>query len=285
MDPRTLATLSLAALRRLAAERRVPGRARMTRDALVSALSDVAPKAPKTPKAPKRPKTPKRKGSPKARATRIVAPASAPVASEPAAPARLPREVEIRALAEGLPGPAREPSEAGTFLDRGAVLPDRYPGTRVRVMVRDPETLYVYWEVPPGTGGEAWEIASLDAEDRTLQAFRVGHGGTSGYLHVASVSVERVMLRPVQHGLPAEPWATVDLAAALPEPPLVQGPASWVDVPAAFPDREPPPRHPDPRRETTGPQRAARRPDGAPPAAPGETGPEATSSTLVRRRT
>jgi hypothetical protein len=301
MDPRTLSNLTLAALRRLAAERRLPGRSRMDRTALVAALSaTVSPKA--TAAAPRaatkvarpaaKPRPAPRRNAPGPVARLPVA--REPVAREPVAPARLPHEVEVRALAEGGIPPRAEPSDSAVVFDHGAILPDRYPGTRVRVMVRDPQSLFVYWEVPADAGGEAWEIASLDADDRTLQAFRVGHEGTSGYLNVASASVERVTLRPVHRGLPAEPWATVDLTASLPEPPLVQGPAPWVELPAAFPDREPPRRAALPGHRTdAGTRRATLRAETTTePAAPeasiaSDPRSEATSSTLPagRRRT
>ncbi|MBN1337446.1 MAG: hypothetical protein JXB39_15940, partial [Deltaproteobacteria bacterium] len=215
----------------------------------------------------------------------------------PVVAARPPREVAIRTL--DTRAPPREPSEGDVFIDRGAVLPDRYPGTRVRVMVRDPGTLFVYWEIPPEAGGEAWEIASLDADDQTLQAFRVGHEGASGYLNVASASVERVTLRPVQQGLATEPWATVDLGSSLPEPPLADGPAPWVEVPVAFPDRDPPAwkARSVPSDVPAAPKASQRRvaePQSGDIDAPGHghrskplEAPDATSSTLpaVRRRT
>jgi len=276
MDPRKISTLSLAALRRLAAERGIPGRSRMDRAALVAALAATPAAKAKKPAVKVR-KTATADG---AKAPKAAPATPAPVQDGPAP--RVPREVEVRAMG----APRREPPGGEVPYDHGAVLPDRYPGTRVRVMVRDPETLFVYWEVPPEAGGEAWEIASLDADDRTLQAFRVGHEGTSGYLNVAATSVERVTLRPVLRGLPAEPWATVDLAAALPLPPLVTGPAPWVEIPAAFPDRDLPARG----ARTPGGARRARPAPAAEPSADLARAlsggpPAASSGSVPRRRT
>ena len=39
-----------------------------------------------------------------------------------------------------------EPSAEDLFIDRGEPVPDAYPGERMRALIRDPGSLYVYWE-------------------------------------------------------------------------------------------------------------------------------------------
>jgi len=120
----------------------------------------------------------------------------------------------------------KEPTEV--YIDRGLPLPESYPGTRLRVLVRDPGTIFVYWEAEEITG-EGWELAAWSTEGELLASFRslVGRSG-SGYLLCESSRVVRVTLSPVAGGEVREVrlGAAVALGAAQ-EPAVLE--ERWVD--------------------------------------------------------
>jgi len=127
-----------------------------------------------------------------------------------------------------VPAPPREPGQDDVYIDRGAIIPDTYPGSRVRVMVRDPSTLFVYWEIPGAQGAEGWEVGAVDAMGGTREAFRVDRTGGHGYLHVPTAEVARVTLRPVVGGWAGAPVAEVAVPqTAGDEAPA--GTAAWVE--------------------------------------------------------
>lgn len=80
------------------------------------------------------------------------------------------------------------------FIDRGAILPEYIPGTCLYALVRDPGTLFVYWnttfESPDG-----WIVTAYDVSGNVLQSFsspmrRSGRG----YFRVPTARVARVTL-------------------------------------------------------------------------------------------
>ena len=86
----------------------------------------------------------------------------------------------------------REPDSI--FIDRGAILPEYIPGTCLYALIRDPGTLFVYWnttfESPNG-----WVLTAYDASGNVLQSFtspmrRSGRG----YFRVPTARVSRVTL-------------------------------------------------------------------------------------------
>ena len=86
----------------------------------------------------------------------------------------------------------REPDSI--FIDRGAILPEYIPGTCLYALIRDPGTLFVYWnttfESPNG-----WILTAYDASGNVLQSFtspmrRSGRG----YFRDPTARVSRVTL-------------------------------------------------------------------------------------------
>jgi hypothetical protein len=80
-------------------------------------------------------------------------------------------------------------------------VPERYPGKRLRAMVRDPSTVYVYWEIPE-LDVEGWEVNALGPADAVIDSFRTDGRGRSGYLRVPSGTPGRVLLSPLAGGQP-----------------------------------------------------------------------------------
>jgi hypothetical protein len=112
------------------------------------------------------------------------------------------------AEAEEAPTPLVEPSAGDVFIDRGEPIPDAYPGERMRVLVRDPGSLYVYWE----TGQDRrWSVAA-EAGGEVLHTFQTDSAHAGGYLHAPADRVQKVVVTS-----PAAPRFEARLAA--PEPP------------------------------------------------------------------
>jgi hypothetical protein len=84
------------------------------------------------------------------------------------------------------------------YIDRGQPLPDRYPGLRLQAMVRDPGTIFVYWEPPDDLACDGWVVVARDAEDQTLNTLRVPFDVRQGYLHVAALEVVTISLYPAE---------------------------------------------------------------------------------------
>ena len=84
------------------------------------------------------------------------------------------------------------------FIDHGAILPEFLPGTHLFALIRDPGTLYVYWnsEIESQNG---WRLTAYDANGNVLQSFTTSHRRSGrGYFHVTSVLVSRVTLEKVE---------------------------------------------------------------------------------------
>ena len=151
---------------------------------------------------------------------------------------------------------ATEP-DGPVYLDRGAVLPDRYPGSRLRTMIRDPEMVYVYWEVDEHHEAEAWEIRAL-VDSGVVHAFRVDGSQSGGYLHLPAASLVEVALCPVAGAQAGAPIAKA-LFLTPPDEPSHDDTAEWVAVtPEVFEER---------RTQLAAREEAERRPH-APPLIP-----------------
>ena len=112
------------------------------------------------------------------------------------------------------------------------MLAERYPGKRVRVMVRDRETLYVYWETDED-GFDGFEVKATARDGARLAGFATGGSGSGGYLRVPAHTVGTVEVCPVRSGTLCEPIGTVTFGM-----PPVQRPTSearWVDTREAPP--------------------------------------------------
>jgi len=91
--------------------------------------------------------------------------------------------------------PIYEPTSV--FIDHGAILPEYLPGTHLFALIRDPGTLYTYWnsEIESPNG---WRVTAFDAKGNVLQSFVTTHKrGGRGYFHVETARVARVRLEMV----------------------------------------------------------------------------------------
>ena len=95
--------------------------------------------------------------------------------------------------------PVEELREPGSvFIDHGAILPEFIPGTHLFALIRDPGTLYVYWnsEVESAHG---WKLTAFDARGNVLQSFTTTHRRSGrGYFHIPTMLASRVTLEMVQ---------------------------------------------------------------------------------------
>lgn len=95
--------------------------------------------------------------------------------------------------------PVEELREPGSvFIDHGAILPEFIPGTHLFALIRDPGTLYVYWnsEVESAHG---WRLTAFDAQNNILQSFTTTHRRSGrGYFHIPTMLASRVTLEMVQ---------------------------------------------------------------------------------------
>jgi len=90
--------------------------------------------------------------------------------------------------------PLEEPDTA-IFIDRGQPLPDLYPGGRLRLMVSDPNTLFIYWERPEALAHpRAWMLTLLNAQGDVLVAVTLDVVNTSVYINLPVHEVASVRL-------------------------------------------------------------------------------------------
>ena len=89
--------------------------------------------------------------------------------------------------------PTVEPSADDVFIDRGEPIPESYPGERMRVLVRDPGSLYVYWETEDGDPA-GWEV-SAERDGQVLHGFHADDPTSGGYLRAPAADVQRVTVR------------------------------------------------------------------------------------------
>ncbi len=91
------------------------------------------------------------------------------------------------------------PVEPGSvFIDHGAILPEFVPGTCLFALVRDPGTIFVYWNADIESEN-GWLLTAYDYNNNVLQQFStpVKRNGR-GYFRVPSSSVARVTLAKIQ---------------------------------------------------------------------------------------
>lgn len=140
MNKTELRKLSRRELYEMAKAYELPGRSRMSKEELVSSLASVsARRAMPVPKRPKRHMAKRRFRRPRPRAH--------------SSPAR----VSASSLVPAAP-PA--PVLPQVYVDRGPELPGGYSQDKVFAMVRDPNWLYVYWDLSGGAKDKVAPIAS-----------------------------------------------------------------------------------------------------------------------------
>lgn len=235
MDERELNDKTVTELRALAADLGVKGRARLRKAELVAAILLVTEANRRErgtlpedePDGPTVPET-------EAEAERSIAHIDEIVVVEPAvvtpveavlvdvtpvevAPAVVtPVEVEpadVTPSDDAVPDPEGEPAGAAEEPEAPAAAQsepeggDGYPGGRLRAMVRDPGTVYVYWEPSKDTEAEGFEVKAVDADEQVLDSFRTDERGRSGYIRVTPGAQGRVQLRPIRDGEAGRPIA------------------------------------------------------------------------------
>lgn len=83
------------------------------------------------------------------------------------------------------------------FIDHGAILPEFVPGTCLYALVRDPGTLFVYWNAT-FESRNGWILTAYDAFGQELQSFRTpARRNGRGYFRIPTVRVARVTLASV----------------------------------------------------------------------------------------
>jgi hypothetical protein len=118
------------------------------------------------------------------------------------------------------------------YIDRGQPLPDRYPGVRLQALIRDPGTIFVYWEPPEALACDGWVLVAKDANDEVMQVLRLPFEARQGYLYVAALEVATVSLYPAE-GIEAHPMEVMKtrlVAADLPLMVIEAPAASWSPV-------------------------------------------------------
>ncbi|MCK6509012.1 hypothetical protein L6R29_03455 [Myxococcota bacterium] len=147
---------------------------------------------------------------------------------------------EVHAAIE--PPPPHPPRTSATpYIDRGPTLPARYENTRIRAMIRDPQSVYVYWNTPEPPQSP-WKIEARDEGGDIVHTFQVPPQYHSGYVR-AQVSQIRMIAAHIQP--PARTWfpiASIDLkipprrlsleippsTSTAATPPSTQATESWV---------------------------------------------------------
>ena len=84
------------------------------------------------------------------------------------------------------------------FIDRGAILPEYVPGTCLYALVRDPGTLFVYWNAT-FESDNGWLLTAYDYSGNVLQSFTTpARRNGRGYFRVPTARVARVTLSIVK---------------------------------------------------------------------------------------
>lgn len=110
----------------------------------------------------------------------------------------------IQADAPRPPTGPREVRENEVYIDRGPALPSRYGGRRLRAMIQDPHTLFVYWNLEDEADKvrpDAWVVDVLDPEGLRLESIETNTMVNSLYIHIAPSSLGRILLRPIHGGV------------------------------------------------------------------------------------
>ena len=99
---------------------------------------------------------------------------------------------------EAVEPPPVEPDSV--YIDRGAILPEYVPGTCLYALVRDPGTLFVYWNAT-FESDHGWLLTAYDAAGNELQSFTTpARRNGRGYFRVPTARVARVTLSIVYAG-------------------------------------------------------------------------------------
>lgn len=107
-------------------------------------------------------------------------------------------ETEETEEAEAVEPPPVEPDSV--YIDRGAILPEYVPGTCLYALVRDPGTLFVYWNAT-FESDHGWLLTAYDAAGNELQSFRTpARRNGRGYFRIPTARVARVTLSIVNAG-------------------------------------------------------------------------------------
>lgn len=115
------------------------------------------------------------------------------------------------------------------FIDKGMLIPSHVPGTRLRVLVRDPGTTFVYWD-SEHESAEGWYITAYDRAGNVLDSFFSGaKRAGSGYFHVSSLAIARVSLAVIRGGQIAETKLQSDVSLRDQIKTLQSG-EKWIDV-------------------------------------------------------
>ena len=102
---------------------------------------------------------------------------------------------KAKAVAE--PAPVEPDS---IFIDHGAILPEYVPGTCLYALVRDPWTLFVYWNAT-FESNNGWLLTAYDADGNVLQSFVTpARRNGRGYFRVPTARVTRVTLALISDG-------------------------------------------------------------------------------------
>ncbi len=163
-------TMSMRTLRTLAALLGVPGRSAMSKQQLIGSLR-------------KQMRSSKQAETAVAAAIKQIGVAHAPAStSKPAAP-------------PPPPPPPAPVAPAVPYIDHGRPIPDAYGADILRLMPRDPEWLFVYWELTPqrlrqlrsrfiALHQKAWHIRLQDTATEDMHATPVFLEACNWYLHV-----------------------------------------------------------------------------------------------------
>ena len=107
-------------------------------------------------------------------------------------------ETEETEESEAVEPPPVEPDSV--YIDRGAILPEYVPGTCLYALVRDPGTLFVYWNAT-FESDHGWLLTAYDAAGNELQSFRTpARRNGRGYFRIPTARVARVTLSIVNAG-------------------------------------------------------------------------------------
>ena len=122
---------------------------------------------------------------------------------------------------------ASEPTPAPA--DPGPPLPELPPQPRVRAMVRDPGTTFVYWD--DGARAEGWTVEAQGRDGQTLGTARAADH--SAYVQAPAGEIDRVTLRRADgQRSPARtaelPWAGG--AEPAPRPEQAEGPRALSSI-------------------------------------------------------
>ena len=168
----------------------LPGRSRMSKDDLVEGLSRVSAK-----KIQPKPKASKRRMA-KRRRRKVVKVRS--------------QRVSARKVPTSAAGPKAAPvTEAPVaYIDRGPELPANYNENRLQVMVRDPNWLYVYWDLSGGalekvskeTTSGTWVLRVHDLDRDCYDDVRVLLEGGNWYVPVAADTQYRIDMGIIDSG-------------------------------------------------------------------------------------